>query len=168
MDILFFNLTKKWETYNRKKGGESTAGLCYQGFVDGLTKLSQLIFSESTIEQSIKSMVYFCKYFLSRDGGGGTALKSCQFFDMELTVDLYPLTEKMTSMIESVEEGNGTLLNKLQTIDELYTDYYNIEYCLARAQKLNSNANYASLVPPKELKARHKKSFFPIFYDTTS
>jgi hypothetical protein len=80
---------------------------------------------------------------------------------MELTDDLSPTTSRLSMLIEMVEEPTGSLVNKLQNIDESY--YYNIEYCLSRATKLNPKV---TLAPAKELKEKHKKSFFPIFVET--
>ncbi|RNA15188.1 tubulin polyglutamylase TTLL11 isoform X1 [Brachionus plicatilis] len=69
LDIIFFELSKKWDMYNTKKrvnelSQNAFTGLCYQGFVECFTKLSRMIFNESTLEQCVKSLVYYSKFFL--------------------------------------------------------------------------------------------------------
>lgn len=84
MDIIFFELSKKWDLYNTKKrfydsNQNPINGLCYQGFVECFTKLSRMIFNEPTLEQCLKSFVYYCKLFLVQKG-----FKSSQYYSLDL------------------------------------------------------------------------------------
>ncbi len=60
LDIIYYDLSKKWEFYNRKKS--ETIGLCYQGFAEFFLTYSQLNFNEKSLELSLKSMISHCNY----------------------------------------------------------------------------------------------------------
>ena len=65
LDIIFFDLSKKWELYNRKKNVENI-GLCYQAFVQFFLTFSQLNFDERNIELNLKLMINYCKFNLKK------------------------------------------------------------------------------------------------------
>lgn len=96
-------------------------------------------------------MIYYCKYFFRKE----VMVRPNQYFDMELTPDLYPLSEHLNKLIQSAEDPS--ILNKFQAKDD--TIYYNIEYCITKAALSKSTGTN---------KDKPKKSFFPIFYDTST
>ena len=65
LDIIFYDLNKRWEIYNRKKS--ENIGICYQGFVEFFLTYSQLNFNEKSLEQSIKLMISHCRLNLKKD-----------------------------------------------------------------------------------------------------
>lgn len=65
LDIIFYDLNKRWQIYNRKKS--ENIGICYQGFVEFFLTYSQLNFNEKSLEQSIKSMISHCRLNLKKD-----------------------------------------------------------------------------------------------------
>lgn len=122
MDIIFFDLNKKWELYNRKKlEASSPLGLCYQGFVEFFMTVSRLIFNESSMEQNVKSMVYYCKFFLKEDGA-----KSNQFYEIDLSDDIFrPLSQKLINEINKIlKHKNKEHISTGQTILTTTTSDY--------------------------------------------
>lgn len=85
--------------YNTKKkhldsNKNPVIGLCYQGFFECFTKLSRMVFNEPTLEQSIKSLVYYCKFFLVQRG-----FKSNQFYTLSLDkIEINVLINKIDSL----------------------------------------------------------------------
>ena len=65
LDIIFYDLNKRWQIYNRKKS--ENIGICYQGFVEFFLTYSQLNFNEKSLEQSIKLMISHCRLNLKKD-----------------------------------------------------------------------------------------------------
>ena len=115
-------------------------------------------------------MIYYCKYFLRRDG-----LKSnCHYLKMELSSDLYPLTQKLVSCIEKMEDPGSDILKQFQNIDEKMRSYYNVEYCISKvtmAKTAASKEGFGSVDGcggGGSSRDKKKKSFFPIFFDTSN
>ncbi|CAF0831238.1 unnamed protein product [Brachionus calyciflorus] len=85
LDIIFYDLSKKWDMYNTKKRfydeeQNPIIGLCYQGFVECFIKLSRLIFTnEQTLEQCVRSFISYCKIILLQKG-----FKTSQFYSLDL------------------------------------------------------------------------------------
>lgn len=131
LDIIFFDLNKKWELYNRKKndftGKERILvglgfdlsdeiqevfwhfleGLCYQGFVEFFMTLARMNFNESTMEQSLKSMIYYCKFFLKDDPSTSASSSSqarlSQYCDIDPNDELLkPMSSKLLTELNRV------------------------------------------------------------------
>lgn len=64
LDIIFFDLSKRWELYNRRKvnpENSEEADLCYQAFVQFFLTFSQLNFSEENLEKNLRLMISHCQ-----------------------------------------------------------------------------------------------------------
>lgn len=85
LDIIFYDLSKKWEFYNRKKSGEHI-GLCYHGYLEFFLTYSQLNFNEKNLELNAKSLLTHCKI----------NQKPIEQQIVKITDDIYEPTEKLT------------------------------------------------------------------------
>lgn len=64
LDIIFFDLSKRWELYNRRKiNNENNVApdLCYQAFVQFFLTFSQLNFSDDNLEKNLRLMINHCQ-----------------------------------------------------------------------------------------------------------
>jgi len=138
-------------------------GLCFQGFVEFFLKLSRLVFDENSVEQSLKSLVYFCKYSLQRPNP-----KPNSFYDMELTDLLFPLSQKLVEKLATLDEyrnkANTSTQSKYSNVDRLspskYFDNKTSSSSLQKSSDLKSSSSKSQ--------SRSKASLFPIFFDTLS
>jgi hypothetical protein len=61
LDIIFFDLSKRWKLYNRFTKASETPDLCYQAFVQFFLTFSQLNFSEENPEKNLRLMIGHCQ-----------------------------------------------------------------------------------------------------------
>lgn len=141
-------------------------GLCFQGFVELFTKLSRLIFDEKTLEQCLKSLIYYCKLKLKQDGS-----KSNQFFSIEMNDSFHQLAPRIENEIQmlrydymsgrtsnfsraSVSTSNSVHSQNLIRDTNMGNDVIKAKIGLYRSKSLYNNKS-------------EKKTIFPIFFDTT-
>ncbi len=60
LDIIFFDLSKKWQMYNRRHKS-ADVGLCFQAFVQFFLTFSQLNYNENRLEQNLTLMIRSCQ-----------------------------------------------------------------------------------------------------------
>ena len=145
--------------------------MCYQGFVECFLNLSSLLFNEHTLEQSLKSMIYYCKYYLKQDGNS----KLSQYFDIEINELLFPISQKL---LDSINNNHDTKFQNNSSNNFKKSDYIvpiESEKLVKAKADLNSNdisnSNQINFSNEKTNsvdlnKKMSKKSLFPIFFDT--
>lgn len=128
-----------------------------------------MLFDETTLEQCLKSMIYYCKHFLKQDG-----LKSNHFFDIELTDSLLPVTQKLINLVEDMQDikkfsiTTPSLLLKSQNMDTSVLlsngDIFNSSII---NNNINNNKPRIDMNNIISLQKKSKRSLFPIFFENS-
>jgi hypothetical protein len=90
-----------------------------------------------------------------------------QNYDLDLTQNLHPLSQSLMKKLDEIEQADANdFLSRLQNLT--YSNYYNIEYCIEKANQSNGLV-YSNQVRDSDLNKLEakKKSFFPIFFDSS-
>ena len=174
-------------------------GLCFQGFIECFLIISTMIFNESSLDLNLKSLIYYCKYILNKDKETeSTILLSIkqqdqqnllnQLIDLTINDSLFPLSQNLTSLIESNELKYPTSCSTYLSSQSIIPPA-SASSSTFSSNNLNSESSLSSLssdgavsiaslnsMDANELKDRinmllnkkqNKKSLFPIFVDTT-
>jgi hypothetical protein len=144
-------------------------GLCYQGFVECFTTLARLNFDESTYLQSLKTMIYYCKYFLQDDLPRANIINSCtNFYSLELNETngngsgsiLKPITKNLIYQITRVEELKAKSSKMLILMRQQQHKYTTVKLISSSTSSITTNHQ---IIDGKKT----KKTIFPIFFQTT-
>ena len=124
-------------------------------------KLSKLIFDEISLRQSIKSLLFYCKYHLKQDN-----FKYNQYFEPESDDILLPITNKLIESIAFVNTSEPKFTNSSQVNLKAQTESSSSfaplnEQPKASKELPQTNGNGSALS-----RKPSKKSLFPIFFDT--
>jgi hypothetical protein len=132
--------------------------------------LSKLVFDEHSLEQSLKSMVYFCKYYLKQE----INTKSNINYEMEINESLFPISQKLFDTINYNQEFKAiqiqnafTTNTNLECTNSVNNDKItNTENENSDSEKNHSkNGTIIKTGPINRVKNLSKKSLFPIFFD---
>jgi hypothetical protein len=150
------------------------------------------MFNESSLDLNLKSLIYYCKYFLNKEIEStppiNTNISSTkqqehqiplnQLIDLTINDNLLPLSQNLTALIESNElkyPNNATYSQSSQSIvppesASSFTSTNNLNsesslssLSLTSLNTMDTNERINVLLSKKQ----NKKSLFPIFVDTT-
>jgi len=143
--------------------------LCYQGFVECFLNLSKLIFNEHSLEQCLKSMIYYCKHYLKQD----VNVKSNQYYEIEISESLFPISQKLFDSINYNHEFKTINIATIIPNSDFITSVENDKLIKIKTDIETNNSTNSSVTSNTIIKSEtvnnvkrfSKKSLFPIFFD---
>ena len=150
LDIIYYDLSKKWKFYNRKKSETTTIGLCYQGFAEFFLTYSQLNFNEKSLELSLKSMISHCKQSLRPPEN----LLNTNAINLNNTL---VINDEKRAAAEANESSINTDRISSPPSSNFISSSFNLKKVSSSASSINAEFRCES-------KRKTKKSLFPIFF----
>ena len=140
-----------------------------------------MLFSETSLEINIKSMIYYCKYSLNKTSSSEHNSNppnyqyktpvSNHFIDISINNNLFPLSPNLTSLLNSTETKYTDLAignnNNLEYESSLSSMSASIGSTTTVSLEMNENELKYRINLLLSRKTKNKKSLFPIFFDTT-
>lgn len=140
LDIIFYDLSRKWELYNRRFRSEQI-GMCFQGFVEFILTYAQLNYNEKNLELNLKQLIQHCRLNLKLSKEEQEKLNEAEEKNQSEN-NSQSIEEEINSRLSCFEMPSLLLNNNSTTVT-------------GAAAKTNASNN---------LKGKTKKSLFPLFF----